>query len=306
MAANNTISKISPLITAEALKVLMGDKAAKLTILDCSHDLMDHGKGYKQFLEDGHIPTARFVSLEEDLAGKKTNTNGRHPIPDRSKLESVFRRLGVDNDTMVVAYDRQQGMYAGRLWWSFEWMGHDKVAVLDGGLQKWIAVTGGDVEKGAPAAAPAAGNFTDRGPLPCLGKLYTYEDIVENIASQQRVLVDARSADRYRGENETADPVGGHIPNAKNRFFRLNIDEANGGVFKQPAVLEAEFTAQLSSDIKTNPAQFVMQCGSGVTACHNLLALAACGIRGVGLYGGSWSEYCTRPNAAIGKGAEEK
>jgi thiosulfate/3-mercaptopyruvate sulfurtransferase len=190
-----------------------------------------------------------------------------------------------------VAYDAHGGMFAARLWWLLRWVGHVQVAVLDGGLPAWQA-QGGRLSTALPVIA--AGN------LQAQASLVTTIDadaLLANIAQPLLSVIDARSADRYRGENETLDAVGGHIPGAKNRFFKdnLNVD----GSFKSPQTLRNEWSALL-----TNPQTTVMQCGSGVTACHNLLALEVAGLPGARLYPGSWSEWSSDPTRPVATGAQ--
>jgi thiosulfate/3-mercaptopyruvate sulfurtransferase len=196
----------------------------------------------------------------------------------------------VNDDTQVVAYDAHGGMFAARLWWLLRWVGHGAVAVLDGGMAAWQA-------RGLPLTtevpAPARGTISARAPLVTT---VSAGELLANIGGGQRVVVDARSPDRFRGENETIDPVGGHIPGARNRFFKDNLDA--DGRFKDAARLKAELAGVVGE-----PAQAVMQCGSGVTACHNLLALEVAGLPGAALYPGSWSEWCADPARPVATGA---
>ena len=202
-----------------------------------------------------------------------------------------MQALGVNNNTQVVAYDAHGGMFAARLWWLLRWVGHAQVAVLNGGLPAWQAQGGAlSVESPAPAA---------RGNLQAQTSLVSTidaNDVLANIASQVLTVVDARSPDRYRGENETLDAVGGHIPGAKNRFFKDNL--TTEGHFKSAEALRAEWQALI-----TEPASAIMQCGSGVTACHNLLALEVAGMSGARLYPGSWSEWSSDPARPVATGA---
>lgn len=298
----------SPLISASVLRNLLQQQKSKsvksVAVLDCSHDLKDATLGFTQYTTK-HIPTSVFVSLERDMCSATAKAlgpraGGRHPLPARAEVAAYCRGvLGLNDDTHIVVYDRSQGMYAGRVWWTMKWMGHTEVSVLDGGLQAWEAA-GGEVEAGAGYAATAdgvQGNFSDRGPVAAYS-VKSFEEVLSNAllpatSKPAFVVVDARSNDRYQGQNETVDAVGGHIPGAANRFFRLNINEAAGGCFKDPATLGAEWEAQFPG-IREDPTRFVMQCGSGVTACNNLLALEYCGIVGCPLYAGSWSEYSSR------------
>lgn len=254
-------------------------------ILDCRHDLANPDAGARAYTE-GHLPNAQFAHLDKDLAGEKIGDDGafrgRHPLPDRANFIANLQRWGVNNDTQVVVYDAQGGMFAARLWWMLRWVGHEKVAVLDGGLPAWLA---SGMWLSTEASPRVLGTLTDR---PSLVATVTANDLLANLSNEKLTVVDARAPDRFRGENETIDPVGGHIPGAKNRFFKENL-QADGN-FKSAEQLRQEFSAVLA-----DPAQAVMQCGSGVTACHNLLALEIAGLQGAALYPGSWSEWCADP-----------
>lgn len=279
------------LISAQALAARIVDDAASLCIVDCRADLSDPTAGARSFAER-HLPGARFLDLEQDLSGPKTGTNGRHPLPDREALAAKLARMGVSQHTQVVAYDAHGGMYAARLWWLLRWLGHDAVAVLDGGFPAWES-SGGLVEFSPPRSAEL-GNFTIR---PALATTVDAAFVLANISDRQRLIVDARAADRYRGENEDRDPVAGHIPGAANRFFKNNLGD--DGLFKSADMLRSEFAEILDS---TPVQQAVMQCGSGVTACHNLLALEIAGLSGAALYPGSWSEWVADKSRPVAVG----
>lgn len=263
-------------------------------VLDCRHDLTDSNAGRAAYSE-GHIPSAQFAHLDFDLSGNKINDIGafcgRHPLPDRDVFVAKLRAWGINNNTQVIAYDAQGGIFAARLWWMMRWIGHTAVAVLNGGLQAWSAA-GGVLATGAPA--PRRGTIHEQD---AVVKLASSHEVQINITSKQKTLVDARAPDRFRGENETLDPVGGHIPGAINRFFKDNLQD--NGMFKTPAQLHDEW-AQLLPDARTS----IMQCGSGVTACHNLLALEVAGMSGASLYAGSWSEWCIDPRRPVATGAD--
>jgi thiosulfate/3-mercaptopyruvate sulfurtransferase len=266
----------------------------KWIVLDCRHDLLNPAFGREAFAA-GHIPGAQFAGIDDDLSGPKTGADGvfrgRHPLPDRAALIDTLRRFGIDDDSQVVAYDAHGGMFAARLWWLLRSVGHEAVAVLDGGLPAWQAA--GQPVSTEPAPARAAGGITERPPLT---RAVSVEDVLANLSTQTFTVVDARASDRFRGENETIDPVGGHIPGAKNRFFKDNL-QADGKV--RPAVqLKEEFAPLFAS-----PSSAVMQCGSGVTACHNLLALEVAGLPGAALYPGSWSEWCASTERPVATGA---
>ncbi len=262
-------------------------------ILDCRHDLMSPNAGRDGFAI-GHIQNAQFANIDTDLSGAKQGVDGkfrgRHPLPERAALIETLRGWGINDDTQVVAYDAHGGMFAARLWWLLRWVGHPAVAVLDGGLAAWQS-------QGLPMVTPVVSRA--RGTLheqPSLVPTVSVEDVVANLATQARTVVDARATDRYRGENETIDPVGGHIPGARNRFFKDNLNA--DGRFKDAAQLKEEFAPLFAS-----APQAIMQCGSGVTACHNLLALEVAGLSGAALYPGSWSEWCADPARPVATGA---
>jgi len=262
-------------------------------VVDCRHDLMNLSAGREAY-NAGHLPGAVFADMETELSGAKRDEDGvfrgRHPLPSKDALVETLRRWGIDDDTQVIAYDAHGGMYAARLWWLLRWIGHEASAVLDGGLPAWQAL-GQPVVTEVPAKP--LGTITLHAPfVPTV----TVAEVLENIESERRTVVDARAADRFRGENETIDPVGGHIPGAKNRFFKDNLH--NDGRFKAPERLREEFASVID-----DPANAIMQCGSGVTACHNLLALEVAGLPGAALYPGSWSEWTADPARPVAKGA---
>jgi thiosulfate/3-mercaptopyruvate sulfurtransferase len=280
---------ISP---AQLAQLQAGATAGSLLVLDCSFELSDIGAGRRAY-DEGHIPGAHYVHLEDTLSGPKTGRNGRHPLPPAQDFVGAMAALGASRHTQVVAYDNAGGMYASRLWWLMRWVGHEAVAVLDGGLAAWQQA-GLPVTREAPPT-PVAGDLSMR---PSLTSTVDYDTVRANVGTSARLVVDARAPDRYRGENETIDPVGGHIPGARNRLFRDNLDGT--GAFKSAATLREEFRAVLDG---RQPAELVSQCGSGVTACHNLLALEIAGLPGAALYPGSWSEWCAQPGARIATGA---
>lgn len=260
-------------------------------IIDTRHDLSDPEAGILGW-QHGHIPGARFLHMDHDLSAPKTGHNGRHPLPDPETFIQRMRALGMHPDTQVVTYDAQGGMMAARLWWMLRWIGHENVAVLDGGLPAWKAIQP-DLETAEPPS-PQSGSVTLRRSLvPTLNSA----QIMQNLSTQEYLVIDARSPDRFRGENETMDPVGGHIPYARNRFFRDNLQTT--GLFKPAQQLHSEWTAVLDSYPVT---KMVAQCGSGVTACHNLLALEVAGMQGAALYPGSWSEWCSEPARPVATG----
>jgi thiosulfate/3-mercaptopyruvate sulfurtransferase len=259
-------------------------------VFDCRHDLKNTEYG-RQAYARGHIPGALFLHLDDDLSGVKDGRNGRHPLPDVADFAQRMSAFGVDATTQVVAYDNEGGIFASRLWWMLRWLGHDKVAVLDGGLAGWKRSKRA-LEETLPVVTPRV--FT---PQP---RNMTVDggQVLSELQSQKMLIVDARSPERFRGENETLDPVGGHIPGAVNRFYFDNLDD-DGCFFKPVAELRAEFDAMLAG----RPAESVVQqCGSGVTACHNMLAMELAGLSGSKLYPGSWSEWCADASRPVATG----
>lgn len=250
-------------------------------VVDCRHDLMNLAAGREGYAA-GHLPGAVFGDIDTQLSGARHGPDGvfrgRHPLPEKEALLDPLRDWGIDDDSQVVAYDAHGGMFAARLWWLMRWLGHEAVAVLDGGMAAWQAI-------GKPltldVVSKPRGSIGVRAPfVPTV----TVAEVMENVDKGERIVIDARASDRFRGENETIDPIGGHIPGARNRFFKDNLQA--DGRFKDAATLRDEF-APLVDD----PARAIMQCGSGVTACHNLLALEVAGMPGAALYPGSWSEW---------------
>ncbi|PKO49073.1 MAG: sulfurtransferase [Betaproteobacteria bacterium HGW-Betaproteobacteria-4] len=248
-------------------------------VVDVRHQLADTGYGERVYAE-GHIPGAVFLHCDRDLSGPMTGCNGRHPLPDPEKLVQRLGEIGIGPATQVVVYDDAQGMIAGRLWWLLRWLGHDRVALLDGGLQAWQAA-GGMLTAVVPTTSPCV--FV---PL-AQDHLVEADYVLERIETPNMHLVDGRGPDRFRGENETIDPVGGHIPGAVNRFFKDNL--LPDGRFKTAAELRAEWLAILAG---SPPDLVVHQCGSGVSACLNMVAMEIAGLPGSRLYAGSWSEWC--------------
>ncbi len=269
---------LTALVSTEILARQLADP--DWVVFDCRHDLADPARGRRDYSES-HIPGARFLHLDEDLSAPKTVTSGRHPLPDPDALVEKLGRAGVDSRKQVVAYDAQGGMVAARLWWLLRWLGHLPVAVLDGGWNEWTAEgrqQSAEVPKPRPArfAGKPGGNWVNA------------EYVRSHLDDAGTVLVD---------ENETLDPVGGRIPGARNRYYRDNLD-ANGS-FKPAAALRQAFAGVLDG---ADPEQVVHYCGSGVSACHNLLAMETAGLRGARLYPGSWSEWCADPSRPVARG----
>ncbi|WAS95701.1 sulfurtransferase [Nannocystis punicea] len=283
-------TRYTTLISADNLVERLAAAPADVAVFDCRFDLADTGAGEASF-HAGHIPGAHYLHLDRDLSGRKTGTNGRHPLPSRDALVATLADRGLRQGQQVVAYDAQGGMYAARLWWLLRWLGHDSVAVLDGGLQAWQAA-GQPLTSETPQ--PARGDFRASTPLESPVDVHA---VLANLTSRARTVVDARAPDRYRGENETIDPVGGHIPGAINRFFKDNL--AADGRFKAGPELHEQFATLLAG---TEPNRVILQCGSGVTACHNALALEIAGLHGASLYPGSWSEWSADPARPVATG----
>jgi thiosulfate/3-mercaptopyruvate sulfurtransferase len=259
-------------------------------VIDCRFDLADTEAGEKAHAA-GHLPGAQYLHLDRDLSSAKTGTNGRHPLPDRAKLAAMLAARGLKQGQQVVAYDAQGGMYAARAWWLLRWLGHDAVALLDGGLQAWQAAGHPLTQDVAPQSP---GDFKAGAPL---AVTFDVQAVERNLNTHDRVVIDARAADRYRGENETLDRVGGHIPGALNRFFKDNLTP--DGRFKPAHSLREEFQGLLPG---IAPDRVVLQCGSGVTACVNALAMEVAGLHGAALYAGSWSEWSSDPARPVATG----
>lgn len=262
-------------------------------VFDCRYDLTDADRGSNAYAA-GHIPGAGYAHLERDLSGRKTGANGRHPLPDPKTFANWVGAQGVGPSDQVIAYDNAGSAYAARLWWMLQWIGHRAVAVLDGGFEKWLAEgrpVSTDLPKPRPTTYPLNVNETMRANV---------EVIERNLATREALVLDARSASRFAGVGETLDPVGGHIPGARNRPYTDNLDAQH--CFKPPDELRRDFEAVIGSNL---PDRVISQCGSGVTACHNILAMRIAGLDGAKLYPGSWSEWCsdrTRP-VATGNGS---
>lgn len=271
------------IVSAEELHAHIGDP--RWVVVDCRHSLLDFSAGRKQY-EIAHIPGAFFGDVEQNLAGAHTGKNGRHPLPEWSIFEGWLRALGVNDDTQVVAYDAGADMFASRLWFMLRVTGHDAVAVLDGGFAAWTQA--GYAADAAVPSKPNDGNITLQ---PRSDMMLDADGVLRALEARTITLLDARGADRFQGQNETMDPVAGHIPGAVNRPFRSNFNE--DGRFKSPGELREEFEA---TGLK--PGEIVHQCGSGVSAAVNMLAMEIAGLPKTKLYPGSWSEWCserTRP-----------
>ena len=295
------------LISAPQLQSLQAS-GAPLMVFDCSFDLAQPQAGAQQYAQ-AHIPGAVYANLDTDLSaphgvpGKGGTviaatdqglpaSGGRHPLPSRERFAEWLSSVGFANDMQAVVYDRNGANYCGRLWWMLQWAGHDAVAVLDGGLQAWQAA-GGEVT-GREEPTHFQSNFvlgTER------ALLVVTDTVLARLGDAGQTVIDARAAPRFRGEVEPLDPVAGHIPGALNRPFSQNIGA--DGRFKPAAQLREEFDALLAG---RDPAGVVHQCGSGVSAVPNLLAMRIAGFAPTGLYAGSWSEWCSDAARPVERG----
>ena len=276
------------IITTGQLGATPGDPT--WAIVDCRYDLTDESRGEEQY-RASHIPGAVYASLGHDLAGPRDGRNGRHPMPGHEAMAATFGRWGIGAGVQVVAYDQDNGMYASRLWWMLRYMGHDAVAVLDGGFAKWLReerpVRGG-VEHRDAATFPAS---------PRAAMRLTANQVWARLGDPALTLVDARSPVRFEGKEEPLDRVAGHIPGARNHFFGWNLSP--DGTLLPPEVLREKFEALLGGA----PAdQVALYCGSGVTACHNILAMERAGLTGMKLFPGSWSEWSADPDRPVETG----
>lgn len=283
-----TAKAATPLIDARSLQTLLAG-TAPVALLDCGFDLTDPTAGERAFAA-GHLPGAAYVHLDRDLSGPKTGHDGRHPLPARSVWAATMGRLGVAPGVAVVVYDDHGGVYASRAWWMLRWAGHTEVRLLDGGRGAWRAA-GGALVVGDTSREPAQGPY----PVSASAAMGTVDTGTLAAGLDRVALLDARAPERYRGEVEPLDPVAGHIPGARNRFFKLNLGA--DGCFRPAAELRAEFEAAAGG------LPVVHQCGSGVTACHNLLAMEVAGLDAGMLYPGSWSAWCSDASRPVARGA---
>jgi len=287
---------LTTLIDTSELAAHLGDP--DWVLLDCRFDLANPLWGRESWAA-GHLPGAQFADLERDLSGPVGARTGRHPLPEPADFAARASRWGIDQRTQVIVYDQGNGMYAARAWWLLRWLGHRNVAMLDGGMAAWIAA-GQSTEIANAARAPRT--FIAR---PDAGAIVDASFVGTVSASQMAPagasavrLVDARGADRFAGQNETLDPVAGHVPGARNHPFTLNQDPA--GRMLPAAELRARWAQTLQS---VPPSAMVAMCGSGVSACVNLLALEHAGLPGARLYPGSWSEWSRDPSRPVATGA---
>ena len=281
------------LIGVEALQELLG--RPRLAVVDCRFDLMNPEAGQQAYLR-GHIPGARHADLNRDLSAPIGPHTGRHPLPLPQDFAARLGALGIGNDTQVVAYDEANGSIAARLWWMLRWLGHDAVAVLDGGFKAWTA-QGGALQSGEDDAEVAEKSRRRFMPRIDPGSVVSTAELERALQGPKTVLVDARAEERYAGAVEPIDPVAGHIPGAVNHPFTANLGA--DGRFLPAAELERRWQDRLPG---SDPKNLVAMCGSGVTACHNLLSLEVAGLTGGKLYAGSWSEWIRDPRRPVARG----
>ena len=271
-----------------------GELAAHLdnswAIVDCRYDLKEANWGREQY-RAAHVPGAVYASLSDDLSAPATGRNGRHPIPPVDQLAATFGRFGIGPDTQVVLYDQDAGSWASRMWWMLRYLGHDAAAVLDGGWAKWT-------REGRPT-----GSGDDTRPATTFtlsvrpGMRRDVTDVEASVRDRSALLVDARAPERYEGQSEPLDRSAGHIAGAVNHFYKWNLSDE--GTMLPAEALRKKFDALLDGK---RPDEVVMYCGSGVTACHNLLAMEHAGLTGTPLYPGSWSEWSSDPARPAAKG----
>jgi len=282
--------------TLISTEVLAAHLDGSWAIVDCRYDLRDESWGREQY-RAAHIPSAVYASLSHDLSDAPSGRNGRHPMPCVEELEATFGRLGISSTTQVAIYDQDAGMYASRMWWTLRYLGHDAAAVVDGGWAKWVR-EGHPVRTGYETRSPAVFTGHRRKEMRVM-----VDRVQAGLGDPSVLLVDARAPERFQGTNEPLDRTPGHIPGAVNHFFKRNVSD--DGVMLPPDRLREQFAGVLGSHV---PAQVVMYCGSGVTACHNLLAMEHAGLPGARLYVGSWSEWSSDPDRPVerGPGASSK
>ena len=276
------------LVQAETLSVALG--RPDLAIVDCRFSIISPGAGESAYLQ-GHIPGAVYAHLDRDLSDMSKHGDGRHPWPDADTFTAKLGEWGIAPHHQVIAYDDGDGAHAARLWFLLRALGHEKVAVLDGGWARWTALgLPIDTQVRKPAPLRYSGSF-DR------TRLLDAEAVQARLDAGE-LLIDARAADRFRGENEVIDRVAGHVPGARSRPYAENLID---GRFKAPMQLADEFRALLGA---RTPEQTIAMCGSGVTACHHLLAMERAGLKGAKLFTGSWSGWISDPSRPIATGAD--
>ncbi|TAG84051.1 MAG: sulfurtransferase [Burkholderiales bacterium] len=276
----------SPLISTAQLALEIDTPTC--VVVDTRHELANPQWGREAY-SNGHLPGAIFFSIDHDLAAEKNGKNGRHPLPAPDAFAHTLGQKGIDRTSKIVIYDQGSAMYAGRLWWMLRWMGHDEVYVLDGGYARWTQEAR-SVDTVIPTRAQR--EYVGRAQESMRVNMI---ELRKALTAPESRIIDARAPERFRGEVEPIDPVAGHIPGAINRPFTQNLRD---GVFKPATELRAEFEAILAS---RSPQQVIHQCGSGVSALANMLAMEHAGLSGSRLYPGSWSEWCTHPENPIAR-----
>lgn len=278
------------LVSAEQVQANLDN--SEWLILDVRHDLVDHQAGRRAY-EQGHIPGAVFLDHEVDLTAPKTGLNGRHPLPSRQELAQLLQQKGLRDGVQVVVYDAQGSLFASHMWWMLRWLGHPQVAILDGGWQAWQQL--GAAQEGGPAKpipSAAAWSLPEQAAMPTVQT----DQVLKNLSKPIFTVLDARAAERYRGDVEPMDPVAGHIPDALNRSHLNNLGEQ--GRFKPAEQLRQEYQDLLGT---ISAEMVVHQCGSGITACHNLFAMELAGLVGSSIYPGSWSEWVSDASRPVAR-----
>jgi thiosulfate/3-mercaptopyruvate sulfurtransferase len=284
----------APIAAAPIQSSSIQSNQSALAIVDCRFDLADTAAGRRAYVA-GHIPGAYYAHLDQDLSGGKTAITGRHPLPEPSAFATLCGRWGIGGDTQVVAYDADTGAFAARLWWLLRWLGHRRVAVLNGGYRAWV-------DAGLPVSSvePPARSATFV-PRPDPERVTSTQEVAQLVNRPDWRVLDARAPERFSGAVEPIDPVAGHVPGARNYPFASNLSV--DGMWLPPEQLAAQFKKSLDG---VAGERSIMMCGSGVTACHNLLAMEVAGIKGAKLYAGSWSEWIRDPTRPVELGAGAK
>ena len=273
------------IISAQELKAIIDNDNVR--VFDCRFSLKDPRGGLKNY-QAGHLPMAQFADMDTQLSSAMTETSGRHPLPEPEVFLTQLKQWGINNDTQVIAYDDISGAFAARLWWMMRWMGHEKVAVLNGGMQKWTE-QGYDMSQQDYQYSP--GNFSGNANM---GWLVDIEVVRSELNANNITLIDARAADRFSGKDKKTDPVPGHVPGAQNLPFGGNLTKE--GLFETPDIISQRFTNIIQDQPLT---KVVNMCGSGVTACHNLLAQAVAGMPPTKIFIGSWSQWIRDPSRPV-------
>jgi thiosulfate/3-mercaptopyruvate sulfurtransferase len=275
----------STIISAPELNAIINDDNVR--VFDCRFSLKDPKGGLKSY-QAGHLPMAQFADMDTQLSSAMTETSGRHPLPDADVILAQLKEWGINHDTQVIAYDDISGAFAARLWWMMRWLGHDKVAVLNGGIQQWT-------QQGFPLSQDevkfSPGEFSGSANMDWLVDI---ETVRAQLEANKIILIDARAADRFTGKDKTTDPVPGHVPGAHNLPFGGNL--TSDGQFETADKINQRFTGIIQDQPLIN---VVNMCGSGVTACHNLLAQAVAGMPPTKIFIGSWSQWIRDPSRPV-------